>query len=58
AATDSLLLAQGRGCEDSEGLCCMNLPDHSTSIHKSTQVLRDRVKKLQVDGGWNWLEHL
>ncbi|KFO83733.1 hypothetical protein N320_11952, partial [Buceros rhinoceros silvestris] len=49
AAIDFLLLAQGHGCEDFEGICCMNLSDHLTSIHKSIQVLRDGVEKLQVD---------
>jgi len=34
AAIDFLLLAQGHGCEDFEGMCCMNLSDHSKSIHK------------------------
>ncbi|KFO89009.1 hypothetical protein N320_12829, partial [Buceros rhinoceros silvestris] len=48
AAIDFLLLPQGRGCKDFEGMCCMNLSDHSTSIHKSIQVLRDEVRKLQV----------
>ncbi|KFQ13192.1 hypothetical protein N330_04483, partial [Leptosomus discolor] len=34
AAIDFLLLALGPGCEDFEGLCCMNLSDHFTSIYK------------------------
>jgi len=34
AAIDFLLLAQGHGCEDFEGMCCMNLSDRSKSIHK------------------------
>ncbi|KFQ47003.1 hypothetical protein N333_06569, partial [Nestor notabilis] len=33
AAIDFLLLAQGHGCEEFEGMCCMNLSDHSESIH-------------------------
>ncbi|KFO83627.1 hypothetical protein N320_09543, partial [Buceros rhinoceros silvestris] len=45
-AIDFLLLAQGHGCEAFEAMCCTNLSDHSTSIHNSTQVLRDGVKKL------------
>ncbi|KFV58972.1 hypothetical protein N341_04336, partial [Tyto alba] len=49
AAIDFLLIAQGHGCEDFEGMCCMNLSDHSESIHKSIQILKDRVKKLQID---------
>ncbi|KFW96667.1 hypothetical protein N336_00560, partial [Phalacrocorax carbo] len=35
AAIDFLLLAQGHGCQDFDQLCCMNLSDHSESIHKS-----------------------
>ncbi|KFP68601.1 hypothetical protein N322_00441, partial [Cariama cristata] len=30
-------LAHGHGCEDFEGMCCMNLSDHSQSIH--TQLM-------------------
>ncbi|KFW93495.1 hypothetical protein N336_01012, partial [Phalacrocorax carbo] len=41
-----LLLAQGHGCHDFDGLCCMNLSDHSESIHKSIDVLCDQVQKL------------
>ncbi|KFV45578.1 hypothetical protein N341_10061, partial [Tyto alba] len=43
-----LLLAQGHGCEDFEGMCCMNLSDHSESIHESIQMFREGVKKLQT----------
>ncbi|KFQ31930.1 hypothetical protein N332_04262, partial [Mesitornis unicolor] len=49
AAIDFLLLAQEQGCEDFEGMCCMNLSDHSELIHKSIQLLKDGVRKLQVD---------
>ncbi|KGL79698.1 hypothetical protein N309_02311, partial [Tinamus guttatus] len=48
AATDFLLLAQGRGYEDFDGLCCMNLPDHSKWIHKSIQELQRLTKRLQI----------
>ncbi|KGL94775.1 hypothetical protein N301_00937, partial [Charadrius vociferus] len=40
-----LLLAQEHDCKDFEGMCCMNLSDHSESIHKSIQLLKDGVKK-------------
>ncbi|KFV39418.1 hypothetical protein N341_02981, partial [Tyto alba] len=40
ATIDFLLLAQGHGCEDFEGMCCMNLSDHSESIHQSIQQLK------------------
>ncbi|KFQ37520.1 hypothetical protein N332_14048, partial [Mesitornis unicolor] len=49
AAIDFLLLAQGHRREDFEGMCCMNLSDHSESIHKSIQLLKDGLKELQVD---------
>ncbi|KGL90085.1 hypothetical protein N301_14818, partial [Charadrius vociferus] len=51
AAIDFLLLAHGHGCEDFEGMCCMNLSDHSESIHKKLQQLQDNMKKLTVT---NW----
>ncbi|KFR11330.1 hypothetical protein N306_13780, partial [Opisthocomus hoazin] len=35
AAIDFLLLAQGHGCEEFDSMCCMNLSDHSESIHRS-----------------------
>ncbi|KFO69869.1 hypothetical protein N303_00637, partial [Cuculus canorus] len=34
-----LLLAQGHRWQDFDGLCCMNLSDHSESIHKSIDSL-------------------
>ncbi|KFQ24882.1 hypothetical protein N332_10050, partial [Mesitornis unicolor] len=42
------LLAQGHGCEDFNGMCCINLSDHSESIHKAIQKLKDGVNKLQM----------
>ncbi|KFV02780.1 hypothetical protein N339_00016, partial [Pterocles gutturalis] len=39
AAIDFLLLAQGHGCKDFEGMCCMNLSDHSRSIHAQLSEL-------------------
>lgn len=48
AAIDLLLLAHGHGCDDFEGLCCMNLSDHSLSIHANIQALRESVTKLRV----------
>ncbi|XP_050769823.1 uncharacterized protein LOC127028044 [Gymnogyps californianus] len=58
AAIDFFLLAQGDGCEELDGMCCMNLSDHSESIHQSIQQLKEGVKKLQVDDGWGWMESL
>nr|AFY23252.1 envelope protein [Avian leukosis virus] len=56
AAIDFLLLAQGHGCQDVEGMCCFNLSDHSESIHKTLQAMREHVNKIGVDsdpiGSW------
>ncbi|KFV60761.1 hypothetical protein N341_12642, partial [Tyto alba] len=45
-AIDFLLLAQGHGCDEFEEMCCMNLSDHSESIFKSIQQLKNGVKRL------------
>ncbi|NXW76797.1 ERB1 protein, partial [Hirundo rustica] len=57
AATDFLLLAQGHGCEDFEEMCCMNLSDHSESIHKKLQYLRQHIQSIQQEQGLldSWL---
>ncbi|NXK52684.1 ERB1 protein, partial [Chauna torquata] len=55
AAIDFLLLAQGHGCEDFEGTCCMNLSNHSESIHKSIQTLKDGMLKLRVQADDDWV---
>lgn len=57
ATIDFLLLAHGHGCEDFEGMSCMNLSDHSVSIHKSIQQLEEGVSKFRVDDG-TWLDNL
>ncbi|KFV99896.1 hypothetical protein N326_06429, partial [Eurypyga helias] len=49
AAIDFLLLAQGHGCEEFDGLCCMNLSDYSESTHKSIQTLKQLIQKLHVE---------
>ncbi|KFO98838.1 hypothetical protein N300_13655, partial [Calypte anna] len=41
AAIDFLLLAHGHGCEDFNGMCCMNLSEHSQSIHAAIQSLKE-----------------
>ncbi|KFV39999.1 hypothetical protein N341_12684, partial [Tyto alba] len=56
AAIDSLLLAQGHGCEDFEGMCCMNLSDRSESIHQSIQQLKGEVQKLRIETSWGWFD--
>ncbi|KFQ98902.1 hypothetical protein N306_02361, partial [Opisthocomus hoazin] len=52
AAIDFLLLAQGHGCEDFEGMCCMNLSDHSESIHKQLQWLKQHTNQIQQNEGY------
>lgn len=57
-AIDFLLLAHGHGCQDLEGVCCMNLLDHSQSIHASIRTLMEQTKKLQQDDGFFGLDNL
>ncbi|KFV50082.1 hypothetical protein N341_13050, partial [Tyto alba] len=47
AAIDFLLLAQGHGCQELEGTCCMNLSDHRVSIHKQLAQLRENTNHIQ-----------
>lgn len=58
AAVDCLLLAQGRGCEDFAGVCCMNLSDRSESVHASLRQLEAGVFKLRRDASWAGLDKL
>ncbi|KFP72377.1 hypothetical protein N310_04978, partial [Acanthisitta chloris] len=53
-----LLLAQGHGWEDFEGMCCMNLSDHSESIYTSIQKLHKNVNCLRLDDNRDWLNAL
>ncbi|KFZ57939.1 hypothetical protein N321_02990, partial [Antrostomus carolinensis] len=54
AAIDFLLLSQGHGCEEFEGIYCMNLSDHSESIHMAIKRLKENVKQLRVNSD-DWL---
>ncbi|XP_032926106.1 uncharacterized protein LOC117001738 [Catharus ustulatus] len=61
AAIDFLLLAHGHGCQDFEGMCCMNLSDHSVSIHAQLTKLATLTSHLQEDTGFglnDWLRSL
>ncbi|XP_063176509.1 uncharacterized protein LOC134508611 [Chroicocephalus ridibundus] len=49
AAIDFLLLAHGHGCEDFDGMCCMDLEDHSSSMHKQITQLLAHSQKVQSD---------
>ncbi|KFZ46530.1 hypothetical protein N321_13663, partial [Antrostomus carolinensis] len=54
AAIEFLHLAQGHGCEEFEGMCCMNLSDNSESIHMAIKRLKENVKLLRVNSD-DWL---
>ncbi|KFV97531.1 hypothetical protein N326_06648, partial [Eurypyga helias] len=41
AAIDFLLLAQGHGCEEFEGMCCMNLSDNSQTVYQQLRKLKE-----------------
>ncbi|KFZ47505.1 hypothetical protein N321_05197, partial [Antrostomus carolinensis] len=56
AAIDFLLLAQGHGCEEFDGMCCMNLSEHSESIHVAINKLKENVEPLRVDND-DWLSN-
>ncbi|KFO58348.1 hypothetical protein N302_11547, partial [Corvus brachyrhynchos] len=60
AAIDFLLLAHGHGCKEFEGMCCMNLSDHSQSIHRQLSELQDAFQKIQIhtDSFSEWLSSL
>ncbi|KFV05985.1 hypothetical protein N339_12263, partial [Pterocles gutturalis] len=56
-----LLPAQGRGCEEFDGVCCINLSDHSRTIHAQLQKLPKLANQLQVSsefGFRDWLKSL
>ncbi|KFO57494.1 hypothetical protein N302_14885, partial [Corvus brachyrhynchos] len=46
AAIDFLLLAQGHGCKEFDGVCCMNLSDHSKSVFVNIKELQIGLSKL------------
>lgn len=61
AAINFLLLAQGRGCEEFEGMCCINLSAHSESIHKRIADVRSGLHQLKQETGLGldgWLKSL
>ncbi|KFR09689.1 hypothetical protein N306_06763, partial [Opisthocomus hoazin] len=54
-----LLLAQGHGSEDFEGICCMNLSDRSKSIHQQLSELHKNLRAITVETGLtDWLKTL
>ncbi|KFP72476.1 hypothetical protein N310_11311, partial [Acanthisitta chloris] len=46
AAIDFFLLAHDHRYEDFDGMCCMDLKDHSESIHKKITQLQQQTQKL------------
>ncbi|XP_051651534.1 uncharacterized protein LOC127474573 [Manacus candei] len=62
AAIDFLLLAHGHGCQEFEGMCCMNFSDHSESIHQSINQLKSLVgeihrdKEGSLDSLFDWIQ--
>ena len=58
-AIDFLLLAHDHGCEDLDGMCCMNLSDHSKLIHKQLSKLQQNLNAIKVESELSdWLSHL
>ncbi|KFP32315.1 hypothetical protein N325_07426, partial [Colius striatus] len=53
-----LLLARSHGCQDFEGMCCLNLSDHSESIQKALAYSKAHAKNIMVDYNPfdNWLQ--
>ncbi|KFW83835.1 hypothetical protein N305_00044, partial [Manacus vitellinus] len=45
-AIDFLLLAHGHGCQEFEGMCCLNISDHSASIYKQIAALQEQTEKI------------
>ncbi|XP_068255379.1 uncharacterized protein [Nyctibius grandis] len=60
AAIDFLLLVHGHGCQEFDGMCCMDLNDHSRSIHKQIKELMDATQKIREQHGFldDWLGNL
>ncbi|KAJ7424241.1 hypothetical protein WISP_29716 [Willisornis vidua] len=54
AAIDFLLLVNGHGCQEFEGLCCMNFSDHSLSIHSHISQLKSMVHQLKEKKGFSF----
>ncbi|XP_050190291.1 uncharacterized protein LOC126649944 isoform X1 [Myiozetetes cayanensis] len=61
AAIDVLLLAHGHGCQEFEGLCCLNFSDHSESVFQSINTLKQLVNDITINqdkgfsGLFSWL---
>ncbi|KFW03898.1 hypothetical protein N326_01354, partial [Eurypyga helias] len=40
-AAIEFLLVQGHGCEDFEGMCCLNLRDNSQRVYQQLRKLKE-----------------
>ncbi|XP_021251207.1 uncharacterized protein LOC110398147 [Numida meleagris] len=49
ATIDFLLLAQGHGCKEFDGMCCFNLSDHSKLIQKQIHWLLNHTRSITKD---------
>lgn len=49
AATDFLLLSQGHGCTGLSEMCCFNLSDHSESIHKKLERMKNNTQQITAN---------
>ncbi|KFO62944.1 hypothetical protein N302_11285, partial [Corvus brachyrhynchos] len=60
AAIDFLLLAHGHSCEGFQGMCCMDLSDHSVSIHKHLSDFQRGLHNLRETDNpiGDWLKGL
>ncbi|KFV69986.1 hypothetical protein N307_03485, partial [Dryobates pubescens] len=60
AAIDFLLLAQGHGCEDVDGMCCFNLSDHGELVHAKLDWLEKHSVKIQKEDNMidSWLRSM
>lgn len=53
-AIDFLLLAQDHGCQDFDGMSCMNLSDDSESVHEHSRF----AEQSRNTAGWQWMEYI
>ncbi|KFW79444.1 hypothetical protein N305_11245, partial [Manacus vitellinus] len=51
-----LLLSHGRGCQEFESMCCLNISDHSESIYRQIATLQEETKKITRETGFFDLE--
>ncbi|KFQ65211.1 hypothetical protein N335_04209, partial [Phaethon lepturus] len=55
-----LVLGQGHGCEEFDGMCCMNLTDISQTVTQQLRKLKELTDKLKTNslGLESWLSSL